>query len=44
VVGTCMVTEVKEHTSNCLLTNSLREIIPGDRVEMRVGTAPTASR
>jgi hypothetical protein len=44
VIGTCMVTEVKERTSNCLLTNSLREIAPGERVEMRVGNAPTASR
>ncbi len=44
VVGTCMVTEVKERTCNCLLINSLREIFPGDRVEMRVGAAPTASR
>jgi hypothetical protein len=44
VIGTCLVTEVKERTSNCLLTNSLREIVPGDRVETRVGTAPTASR
>jgi LysM domain len=44
VIGTCLVTEVKERTSNCLLTNSLREIVPGDRVEMRVGGAPTASR
>jgi hypothetical protein len=44
VIGTCLVTEVKERTSNCLLINSLREIFPGDRVEMRVGAAPTASR
>jgi hypothetical protein len=44
VIGTCLVTEIKERTSNCLLTNSLREIYPGDRVEMRVGNAPTASR
>ena len=44
VIGTCLVSEVKERTSNCLLINSLREIIPGDRVEMRVGSGPTASR
>ncbi|HEX8700911.1 MAG TPA: LysM peptidoglycan-binding domain-containing protein [Myxococcaceae bacterium] len=43
-VATCMVTEVKERTSNCLLTNSLREIAPGDRAEMRVGNSPTAQR
>jgi LysM domain-containing protein len=44
VIGTCLVTEVKERTSNCILIQSLREIFPGDRVEMRVGPAPTASR
>jgi len=43
-VGTCLVTEVKERTSDCLLTNSLREIAPGDRAEMRVGNKPTAQR
>jgi hypothetical protein len=44
VIGTCLVSEVKEHTANCLLTMSLREIIPGDRMELRVGGAPTAAR
>ncbi|MBN1209462.1 MAG: peptidoglycan-binding protein, partial [Myxococcaceae bacterium] len=44
VIGTCLVTEVKERTSNCMLINSLREIVPGDRAEMRVGNSPTASR
>jgi hypothetical protein len=43
-VAECMVTEVKERTSNCLLTQSLREIVPGDRAEMRVGNKPTAQR
>ncbi|MDY7224793.1 LysM peptidoglycan-binding domain-containing protein [Hyalangium rubrum] len=43
-IGVCLVTEVKERTSNCLLTQSLREILPGDRIEMRVGNKPTASR
>jgi hypothetical protein len=43
-VAVCMVTEVKERTSNCLLTTSLREIAPGDRAEMRVGNKPTAQR
>jgi hypothetical protein len=43
-IGQCLVTEVKERASNCLLTASLREIIPGDRAELRVGKAPTASR
>jgi hypothetical protein len=44
VIGTCLVSEVKEQTSNCLITNSIREISPGDRAELRVGGAPTASR
>ena len=43
-VAVCMVTEVKERTSNCLLTTSLREIGTGDRAEMRVGNKPTAQR
>ncbi|MCP3101291.1 LysM peptidoglycan-binding domain-containing protein [Myxococcus sp. K15C18031901] len=43
-IGTCMVTEVKERTSNCLVIRSLQEIINGDRAVMQVGNAPTASR
>jgi hypothetical protein len=43
-IGLCLVTEVKERTANCLLTTSLREIVPGDRVELRVGNSPTAQR
>jgi hypothetical protein len=53
-VGICMVTEVKERTANCVLVQSIREIVPGDRALMRVGTpaaqpaaaatAPTAQR
>jgi hypothetical protein len=42
-IGTCMVTEVKERTSNCLMTRSMEELIPGDRAVMRLGE-PTASR
>jgi hypothetical protein len=42
-IGTCMVTEVKERTSNCLMTRSMEELVPGDRAVMRVGE-PTASR
>ncbi|WP_205519792.1 LysM peptidoglycan-binding domain-containing protein [Pyxidicoccus caerfyrddinensis] len=42
-VGTCMVTEVKERTSNCLMLRSMEELVPGDRAVMRVGE-PTASR
>ncbi|XXF75555.1 LysM domain-containing protein [Myxococcaceae bacterium GXIMD 01537] len=46
-IGVCMVTEVKERTSNCLIVQSIREIVPGDRAVMRVGSpasAPTAQR
>ncbi|MBZ4415927.1 LysM peptidoglycan-binding domain-containing protein [Myxococcus sp. RHSTA-1-4] len=42
-IGTCMVTEVKERTSNCLMLRSLEELVPGDRAVMRV-SQPTASR
>lgn len=34
-VGTCMAIEVKDVATMCLLTRSLREIVHGDRVEMR---------
>jgi hypothetical protein len=34
---------VKERTSNCLMTRSMEELVPGDRAVMRVGE-PTASR
>lgn len=46
-IGLCMVTEVKEQSSNCVLVQSLREIVPGDRAVMRVGNGaaqPTARR
>jgi hypothetical protein len=33
-----------EAIGQCLVTASLREIVSGDRVELRVGKAPTASR
>lgn len=42
-IGTCMVTEVKERTANCLMLRSLEELVPGDRAVMRV-SQPTASR
>lgn len=35
-VATCMAIDVKDVASMCLLTRSLREIVYGDRVEMRV--------
>ncbi|WNG28298.1 LysM peptidoglycan-binding domain-containing protein [Cystobacter fuscus] len=43
-VALCMVTEVKERTSNCLIVRSLQEVGPGDPVVMRVDGAPTAQR
>jgi len=44
VIGQCIVVDVREEASICLLTSSLLEILPGDRVEMRAEQAPTASR
>ncbi|MCE9667271.1 LysM peptidoglycan-binding domain-containing protein [Myxococcus stipitatus] len=43
-IGTCMVTELKERTSNCLVLRSTEELATGDRVVMQVGNAPTAER
>ncbi|MBZ4399977.1 LysM domain-containing protein [Myxococcus sp. MISCRS1] len=43
-IGTCMVTEVKERTNNCLMMNSLEEVSTGDRALMRPsGAAPATS-
>jgi len=35
-VGSCMAIDVKDTATMCLLTRSLREIVYGDRVEMRI--------
>jgi hypothetical protein len=43
-VALCLVTEVKERTSNCVLTQSIEEVAPGDTAIMRVSQAPTAQR
>jgi hypothetical protein len=43
-IALCFVTEVKEHTSNCIITQSIQEVAPGDPVVMRVDAAPTAQR
>lgn len=49
-VGACMAIDVKDQASTCIITRSIREIVPGDRVEMRAasssspGSAPRASR
>ncbi|MDQ3265607.1 MAG: peptidoglycan-binding protein, partial [Myxococcota bacterium] len=34
-IGVCMAVDVKETASTCLIKRSLREIVPGDRVETR---------
>lgn len=43
-VGQCMAVDVRETVTTCLLVRSLREIVAGDRVEMRAGAAQTAHR
>ncbi len=43
-IGLCLVTEVKERTSNCVLIQSVQEIAPGDRAVMLVGQQPSAQR
>ncbi|QRK07662.1 LysM peptidoglycan-binding domain-containing protein [Archangium violaceum] len=43
-IALCLVTEVKERTSNCVITHSIQEVAPGDSVVMRVDSAPTAQR
>ena len=35
-LASCMVIDVRENASLCLITKSLREIVYGDRVEMRI--------
>lgn len=41
-VGRCMAVDVRETVTTCLLLRSLREIVAGDRVEMRSGGTQTA--
>lgn len=43
-IATCMVIDVKDRASVCLMTRSIREVVEGDRVVMKVDAAPTASR
>jgi len=44
-VGACMAIDVKENASMCIVTRSIREIVYGDRLEMRADNAkePRAS-
>ncbi|MCL2178144.1 MAG: LysM peptidoglycan-binding domain-containing protein, partial [Cystobacterineae bacterium] len=39
-VATCTVVDLRPNASACLLTVALREIVPGDSVEMREGENP----
>jgi len=43
-IALCLVTEVKDRASNCVLTKSLQEVGPGDEAIMRLDSAPTAQR
>jgi len=43
-VGQCMAVDVRETVTTCLLVRSFREIVAGDRVEMRAGGPQTAHR
>ncbi len=41
-VGRCMAVDVREGVTTCLLLRSFREIVAGDRVELRAGGTQTA--
>lgn len=41
-VGRCMAVDVREAVTTCLLVRSLREVVRGDRVELRSGGTQTA--
>lgn len=43
-IGSCLVVDVREHVSSCLLTRSVVEVHPGDRVAMRPEGQSTAQR
>lgn len=43
-IATCMAVTVKEHVSTCLLVRSLKEVVPGDRLEMRTGNVQVGMR
>jgi len=43
-VGNCMLLDVKEKASTCLLTRSIREIVKGDRIVMTPAQKPVAAR
>jgi len=41
-VGRCMAVDVREAVTTCLLVRSFREVVVGDRVELRANAAQTA--
>jgi LysM repeat protein len=41
-VGRCMAVDVREAVTTCLLVRAFREVVVGDRVELRSGGAQTA--
>ena len=43
-VGQCLAVDVREAVTTCLLVRSVREIVAGDRVELRAGGPQTAHR
>lgn len=43
-IAACMVVDVKDKASTCLMTRSIREVLRGDRVVMQAEVQPTASR
>ncbi|HYX91930.1 MAG TPA: LysM domain-containing protein [Myxococcaceae bacterium] len=42
-IAACMVVDLKEHVSTCLMTRSIREAVRGDRVVMKVEPEKRAS-
>ena len=42
-IAACMAVDVKKEATTCLLIRSLREVVPGDQVEMRLGTRQPVS-
>lgn len=44
VVGRCMAFEVRARASTCLVTQSIRELVRGDKCEMRATVARSAMR
>jgi hypothetical protein len=44
VIGHCIAADVKSRASLCLVSASLRELVRGDRAEIRLDTGPSARR